>query len=106
MEAPTNLVHVILDNEAYESTGAQPSISSEVDLAEVAKSCGYPKVIRVDDIEGLEGALAECDTSPGPQLILVKAAIAPVPGIPRVSHSPTEIRDRFKGSLQGKSKTR
>ena len=25
VEAPANLVHVILDNEAYESTGAQPS---------------------------------------------------------------------------------
>lgn len=27
-EAPRNLVHIILDNEAYESTGGQPSISS------------------------------------------------------------------------------
>ena len=38
VEGPPNLVHVILDNEAYESTGSQPSISSEVDLAQVAKS--------------------------------------------------------------------
>ena len=54
-ERPANLLHIILDNEAYESTGAQPSISSEVDLAEVGKSCGYQHVVRADEIEGLEG---------------------------------------------------
>ena len=99
-ERPGNLVHIILDNEAYESTGGQPSISSKVDLAEVGKSCGYQHAVRVDDIEGLEAALLECDSDPGPHLILVKAGIAPVEGIPRVSHSPTEIRDRFKASVQ------
>ena len=98
-EHPANLIHVILDNEAYESTGAQPSISSEVDLAEMGKSCGYAQVVRVDEIEGLEGALMSCDSLPGPHLVLVKAAIAPVDGIPRVSHSPTDIRDRFAGRI-------
>jgi thiamine pyrophosphate-dependent acetolactate synthase large subunit-like protein len=99
-ERPGNLVHMILDNEAYESTGGQLSISSKVDLAEVGKSCGYRRVVRVDSIEGLDSALLECDANPGPHLILVKAGIAPVKGIPRVSRSPTEIRDRFKGSVR------
>ncbi len=104
VESPPNLVHVILDNEAYESTGSQPSISSEVDLAQVAKSSGYKHVSRVDDIEALEGALGECSGNPGPHLILVKATIAPVPGIPRVSHTPTEIRDRFSSSIHREGK--
>lgn len=99
-EGPIKLVHVILDNEAYESTGGQPSISAKVDLAEVGKSCGYPHVLRVDNMEGLGDALAGCETSPGPHLMLVKVNIAPVKGISRVSHSPREIRDRFKKSVQ------
>ena len=99
-ERPANLVHIILDNEAYESTGAQPSISSEVDLAEVGRSCGYPHVVRADEIEGLEGALLACESRPGPHLILVKAGIVPVEGIPRVSHAPTDIRDRFRSRIQ------
>ena len=100
-ENPRNLFHIILDNEAYESTGAQPSISSEVDLATVGKSCGYSHVARVDDIEGLQNALLDCDMGHGPYMILVKAAIAPVRGIPRVSHSPIDIRDRFRRCIQG-----
>ena len=99
-ERPANLVHIILDNEAYESTGGQPSISSKVDLAEVGRSCGYRHVVRADEIEGLEVALLACEACRGPHLILVKAGIAPVKGIPRVSHSPTEIRDRFGGCIQ------
>ena len=33
-------------------------------------------------------------------LILIKVGIAPVEGIPRVSHTPEEIRDRFKTAVQ------
>jgi thiamine pyrophosphate-dependent acetolactate synthase large subunit-like protein len=99
-ERPANLVHIILDNEAYESTGAQPSISHEVNLAQVGQSCGYPRALRVDDAEGLEKALQTCLTDQGPSLLLIKAAIAPVEGIPGVSHSPIDIRDRFRKSVR------
>ena len=99
-ERPDNLVHIILDNESYESTGAQPSISSKVDLAEIGKSCGYSRVARVEDVESLEGVLQDTEPIGGPKLILVKVGIAPVKDIPRVSHAPTEIRDRFKASVQ------
>jgi len=98
-ESPKNLFHVILDNEAYESTGAQPSISSKVNLDEIAKSSGYPHTVRAEDLESLEDALSDWDTNPGPHLILVKAGIAPVEGIPRIPHPPTEIRDRFKDQV-------
>ena len=101
-ERPANLVHIILDNEAYESTGAQSSISSTVDLADVGRSCGYQQVVRADEIEGLEGALVACESRPGPHLILVKSGIAPVKGISRVTHSPTDIRDRFKSGVHSR----
>ena len=105
-EGPDNLVHVILDNEAYESTGAQPSISSKVDLDEIAKSSGYPHVARAEHIEALEDALSDCATNPGPHLILVKAGIAPIEGIPRIPYPPTEIRNRFKDQVQPESLTK
>ena len=98
-ESPNNLFHVILDNEAYESTGAQFSISSKVDLDEIAKSSGYPHVARAEDLDTLEDALSDCGNNLGPHLILVKAGIAPVEGIPRIPHPPTDIRDRFKNQV-------
>ena len=99
-EAPPNLVHIILDNEAYESTGGQPSISSRFDLAQTAGAAGYPWTRQVQDIEELESALTEAKKSGKLSLILVKCGIAPIEGIPRVSHTPEEIRDRFRAAVQ------
>ncbi len=99
-EGPANLVHVILDNEAYESTGGQPSISSQFDLADTARSAGYPWTRRVEDFEELESALIEAASNGQLSLILIKAGIAPIEGIPRVSHTPEQIRDRFKSAVQ------
>ncbi len=100
-ESPAKLVHIVLDNEAYESTGGQPAISQQVDLAAVGESCGYRHVDRVASCDALERALTAYASDAGPRLILVKAAIAPVEGIPRVSHLPTAIRDRFVAHLRG-----
>ena len=102
VESPLNLVHVVLDNEAYESTGGQPSISAGVSLAEVGRSCGYKRVTQVSDVDALDGALANGTGGvAGPHLIIVKCSIAPVEGIRRVSISPVEIRDRFKRCVIG-----
>ena len=97
---PSNLIHIVLDNETYESTGGQPSISSKVDLAKVGEGCGYARVVRVDQADDLCRALFGCALGGGPFLILAKVGIAPVEGIPRVSHSPAEIRDRFANFIQ------
>ncbi len=100
-EAPANLVHLILDNEAYESTGGQPAISQQVNLAAVGESCSYRHVDRVASLDALAHVLTAYARDAGPRLILVKAAIAPVEGIPRVSHPPAAIRDRFIGHIRG-----
>ena len=100
-EAPQNLVHVVLDNEAYESTGGQPSISSDVSLAAIGEAAGYPHVASVSSVEGLDRALRDSAPLDGPRLITVKVRIVTRDGIPRVSHTPEEIRDRFKRRVTG-----
>ncbi len=95
-EAPSNLIHLILDNEAYESTGGQPTISSEVSLAAIGEAAGYRHVASVENVEALDGALRDADAMDGPRLIVVKASIVHRDEIPRVTHTPVELRDRFK----------
>jgi phosphonopyruvate decarboxylase len=99
VEAPGNLVHVVLDNEAYESTGAQPSITTRVDLAAIAVAAGYRTVSRPADTIALEEALGHANRKQGPHFVLVKVAIAPVPGLPRVSRAVSEIRDGFRNTI-------
>ena len=96
VEAPPNLVHVVLDNEAYETTGAQPSISSDVSIVEIGRAAGYKSATLVSDTPALERALAACQSGGGPHFIVAKVAIARREGIPRVTHTPEQIRDRFR----------
>lgn len=52
--APKNLVHIILDNKSYDSTGGQPTNSETVDWEYIFRGANYQKYMRVDAVEDLE----------------------------------------------------
>src|SRR5262249_2438437 len=99
-ERPTNLIHVVLDNGAYESTGAQPSIATRVDLAAIGRSSGYRVGARCDDRAELAEKLSGTRGDDGPCLLIVKTALASARDVPRVSRPVTEIRDTFRESVR------
>jgi thiamine pyrophosphate-dependent acetolactate synthase large subunit-like protein len=104
---PHNLVHVVLDNEAYESTGAQPSITSTVDLAAVAQASGYPFVRRADNPGALDTALQEAHAKQVLTFILGKVTGRAAQGLGRVSLTPEELKLRFSQAItQGASASR
>lgn len=41
---PKNLVHIIIDNRAYESTGSQPTVSTTLNWKQLLQSVGYKKI--------------------------------------------------------------
>jgi thiamine pyrophosphate-dependent acetolactate synthase large subunit-like protein len=92
---PHNLTHVVLDNEAYESTGGQPTISSEVDLAALAEAAGYARVWRAGNSVTLQKALQEAVDANVLTFILVKVSGRAPEGLGRVSLTPEEIKHRF-----------
>jgi thiamine pyrophosphate-dependent acetolactate synthase large subunit-like protein len=96
---PRNLIHVVLDNEAYESTGGQPTISSTVDLAALAKAAGYARVWRVSDTVSLQEALQEATDAKVLTFILAKVTGRAPEGLGRVSLTPEEIKQRFSQVL-------
>lgn len=95
-EAAQNLCYIILDNAAYESTGGQPCISGKVDLGRIVQAAGFRQVESVENTEVLERVLRQTLAQDGPSCIHVHVEISRVKGIPRVSHSPEEIRDHFR----------
>lgn len=46
--APSNLLHVVLDNGCHESTGSQATLSAGVDFVGLARAAGYPQAHRVE----------------------------------------------------------
>ena len=46
---PKILLHIVLDNEVYASTGNQPTISNVIELEDIAKSAKYAYIKKVDN---------------------------------------------------------
>jgi phosphonopyruvate decarboxylase len=86
--SPQNLWHLLLDNGAHDSTGAQATVSPNVSFAEVAAGCGYASALDTDDLgriaewldaRPLDGArFARLLTRPGSPADLPRPSITPV----------------------------
>jgi phosphonopyruvate decarboxylase len=96
---PANLTHVILDNEAYESTGGQPTGSAAVDLCGIALACGYRTGAEVRDARGIADAVTRGRGSPGPHLIRIRIRPGSDPALGRPSITPPDARARFMAGL-------
>lgn len=96
---PENLVHVILDNGTYASTGAQRTVSRQVALERVAASCGYAEARRVADPEALLTAWTEIVGRPGPSCLLVEVEPTSGEGLPRVEITPPALAGRFREAV-------
>lgn len=98
-QAPPNYTHVVLDNEAYESTGNQPTISSTVDLAAQAEASGYRLVGRSRDLESFTRLFGEHRAASGPTFLLAKVTGRAAHSIPRLEIKPPALRDRFRTAI-------
>jgi phosphonopyruvate decarboxylase len=98
--APKNLIHVILDNNAHDSTGGQPTSSQSVDFAHVALSCGYRSAIKTNNLSGFETGLSTAFNTPGPTLIHVQIQVGSLDPLARPTIAPHEVAQRFREFLR------
>ena len=99
------LVHVVVDNGCYESTGCQPSTSGTVDWAALGRALGYRSVLTAEDRSALSETIRIALAAPGPVLCALR--VVPTPGEvhPRASAStsPEHIAARFTEAASRRS---
>lgn len=95
---PPNLVHVLLDNEAHESTGGQATVSASISFAGVAAACGYGAIWEGDQLSLLDEAFSASQAA-GPVFVHLKIAPGAPARLPRPSISPLEVRRRFMAHI-------
>jgi thiamine pyrophosphate-dependent acetolactate synthase large subunit-like protein len=96
---PKNLIHIVLDNEAYESCSGEPSISKTAKLDKIARTVGYNFVKKVKNKSDLRKALEESlDQNRGPIFILAKIELGDRRDLPRILKL-DKIAKRFKRFL-------
>ena len=96
-ERPANLLHVLLDNRAHESTGGQSTVSHSVSLPAIAAACGYERI----GVAATPGELAELLAQPEPGLAFLHVPIRPGVGkhLPRPEQTPEEVAERLRRHL-------
>lgn len=92
----SRLVHLLIDNQAHDSTGGQPTVSRQTDLAGVAASCGYASVVSCASSEDLADALRRALGTPGPHFIHVRATRRSDAESPRPTVHPADVALRFR----------
>lgn len=97
-DSPNNLIHVILDNGCYESTGGQYSITNGIDLGKVAEACNYRTVINVEKNSQLISACNHAAVCQKPVLIRIKISSSnETPE--RIKISPQENKVQFRVAI-------
>ena len=89
------LKHILLDNNAHESTGGQPTVSGGVDFARIAQSSGYEYIEAVEDEETLKRAVQNLETNGKLSLLVIKIRKGSRSDLGRPTTTPKENRDAF-----------
>jgi phosphonopyruvate decarboxylase len=90
---PSNLLHIIADNNSYESTGSQKTLSDTAHFIDIAKACEYQEAVLVDSEANLYHELIHFQK--GPKLILVKVVNFSRSNLSRPTLTPLENKQYF-----------
>ncbi len=70
--SPKNLIHILLDNEVYSTTGSQPTTSKSTKLHQVAANCNYKNTYLSSKKESFLNAVNSASKQEGPTFIHLK----------------------------------
>jgi phosphonopyruvate decarboxylase len=93
--APPNLVHVLLDNNAHDSTGGQTTVSDRIDFIAFAESVGYGNAFFARDASELRDMVADGIGSGRTSFAYLRIAAGAKPNLGRPKTKPPEVRERF-----------
>ena len=99
-KSPNNYIHVLINNEAHESVGGQPTVSNTINFGQVALGCGYKVSYHATDINELDDILSKIVDKQGPIFIEVKSAIGSRDNLGRPTTTPIENKTEFMQYLK------
>lgn len=97
--APRNFFHLLLDNEAHDSTGGQATVSRNVSFGAIARACGYAQAYGTDSLGELERLLAAHAVDAGPTLVHFRTRVGTLPNLGVPSVRPADVKTRLMRHL-------
>ena len=90
-----NLVHILINNEAHDSVGGQPTKGGRINFNKVGTLLGYKHVVQVDDSDSLRAELLACQHRIGSVLIEVRCTAGFRSNLSRPDRTPIENKNDF-----------
>ena len=97
---PENLIHVVINNGAHETVGGMPTVADSIDLTAIAKACGYPNAVCVENCEDLNKELEAAKNRHELSMIEVKCAIGAREDLGRPTTTALENKQNFMEYLK------
>lgn len=99
--ACSNLTHIVLNNQAHESVGGQPTVGLDVDFPGLAAAFGYAHSTNFSSEGQLKDNLARLIEQDGATFIEIKVGIGSRKDLGRPSTSPKQNKTGFMRNLAG-----
>ncbi len=100
--ATGSMLHVLLDNEAHESTGGQSTVSGTVDWPAAARAFGYQKVVAAASAAEAAAAVEAWNKTGGLVFLYARIKQGAPETLGRPKTKPYEVSARLSGFLEGK----
>ncbi len=97
---PSNLIHIVINNEAHESVGGMPTVTNTMNIPQIAMGCGYESAASVQMMADLKEKLKQVKGADALSLIEVKCAVGARADLGRPKTTPKENRDSFMEYLR------
>lgn len=98
-DGENNFVNVVINNGAHETVGGMPTVVGQIDLVAVAKACGYPNAVCVDNFNDLDKELELAKNRDELRLIEVKCSIGARENLGRPTTTALENKNNFMDYL-------
>lgn len=95
-----NLIHIVINNEAHDSVGGQPTKGSVLNFAEIARNFGYQTSYRVNSIIDLQQRLHESIHGHGSIMIEIKCRCGSQEDLGRPDRTPVENKIEFMQNME------
>ena len=98
---PKNMIHIVINNGAHETVGGMPTVAGQIDLVAIAKACGYPNAVCVENFEALDCELEAAKGRKQLSFIEVKCSIGARDDLGRPTTTALENKESFMEYLKG-----
>lgn len=94
-QAPKNLIHVVINNQAHESVGAMPTGCQQLCFTDIATAAGYKHVMRICSYEQIEQIGKEIGQKSGPLFFEIPVTLDSREDLSRPAETPQENKEAF-----------